>query len=413
LPAAIALSSVTTTPARVLGVDHRLGSLRAGNDGDLVVWDSHPLQLGATPVQVYIDGIAQLEAPHHATRSKASLQALPKVPDWGNEAQIHKDARGDPDYAALLKGKSALHGDVAFVNVRNVWIRGESEDGLVDLAADEEVGPKTVLIRDGRIACVGRACAGESLVGLDLVDLKMGSILPGLISFGSTLGLGEIVAEKVRFPTDARPCSSLAKFDVVPPRSRPWTVASSRTRSSPWPSTAPPSLLRMLCTLRFKITLRRASLTSCAPLRIAARSGVSVGITAPVASSQVAGLSFAFDTGAPHPLSSHAVLQEVVALHVTAGHAASEPISTQIANLRKLLLGQAPDAAGYWAKAAKGNIPVVIAVDKLDVMARLINLKKEVQHTNGTSPRFVFHGATEAHAVRSLPYSRPPHLNGP
>lgn len=135
-------------------------------------------------------------------------------------------------------------------------------------------------------------------------------------------------------------------------------------------------------------------------LRIAARSGVSVGISAPVASSQVAGLSFAFNTGAPHPLAPHAVLQEVVALHVTVGHAASEPISVQVSNLRKLLLGQAPDAAGYWAKATKGEIPVVIAVDKLDIMARLVSLKKEIGHTNGTSPRFVFHGATEAHAVR-------------
>ena len=147
----------------------------------------------------------------------------------------------------------------------------------------------------------------------------------------------------------------------------------------------------------------RAPLTAFCLSSIAARSGVSIGITAPVASSQVSGLSYAFNTGAPHPLAPHAVLQEVVALHVTGGHAASDPISVQIANLRKLLLGQAPDAAGYWAKAAKGDIPVVIAVDKLDIMGRLINLKKEVEHTNGTSPRFVFHGAPEAHAVRPPP----------
>lgn len=199
LPAAIALSSVTTTPARVLGVDHRLGSLRAGNDADLVVWDSHPLQLGATPIQVYIDGIAQLDASHQAVRSKAALQVPPRVPDWGDEAQIHKDARGNPDYAALLKGKPVPNGDVAFINVRNVWMRSAEGDGdLVDLAATDEHGPKTVIVRSGKIACVGRACVNESLVGIQVIDLQDGSLVPGLISFGSTLGTGEIVAEKVR-----------------------------------------------------------------------------------------------------------------------------------------------------------------------------------------------------------------------
>lgn len=124
---------------------------------------------------------------------------MPKVPDWGDEAQIHKDARGDPDYAALLKGKPAPRGDVAFLNVRNVWMRGKTGDGgLVDLAAGDEPGLKTVVVRAGKIACVGRACAGESLVGLQTVDLMGGAFVPGLISFGSTLGMGEIVAEKVR-----------------------------------------------------------------------------------------------------------------------------------------------------------------------------------------------------------------------
>ena len=30
------------------------------NRADIVLWDSHPLALGATPQQVWIDGIAQL-----------------------------------------------------------------------------------------------------------------------------------------------------------------------------------------------------------------------------------------------------------------------------------------------------------------------------------------------------------------
>lgn len=117
----------------------------------------------------------------------------------------------------------------------------------------------------------------------------------------------------------------------------------------------------------------------------------------------MSGLSFAFNPAAAHPLSRHAVLQDVTALHVTAGHDDSTPISVQIAELRKYLLGKAPDTEGYWAKAASGELPLVIAVDKLDIMGRLIKLKQEVAHANGTSPRFVFHGASEAHIVRPRP----------
>ena len=34
----------------------------------IVIWDSHPLALGATPRQVYIDGIPQLEKPQELNK---------------------------------------------------------------------------------------------------------------------------------------------------------------------------------------------------------------------------------------------------------------------------------------------------------------------------------------------------------
>ena len=35
---------------------------------DIVIWDWHPLALGATPRQVYIDGIPQLEKPQELNK---------------------------------------------------------------------------------------------------------------------------------------------------------------------------------------------------------------------------------------------------------------------------------------------------------------------------------------------------------
>lgn len=57
-----ALASVTALPARLLGVDARVGQLTAGRDADFVVWSSDPFDPAAIPVEVRIDGQPVLAA---------------------------------------------------------------------------------------------------------------------------------------------------------------------------------------------------------------------------------------------------------------------------------------------------------------------------------------------------------------
>lgn len=52
-----ALKFVTLNPAKLLHIDHRVGSLREGKDADLVLWNEHPLSIYASPLQTYVDGI--------------------------------------------------------------------------------------------------------------------------------------------------------------------------------------------------------------------------------------------------------------------------------------------------------------------------------------------------------------------
>lgn len=52
-----ALASVTSVPAKILGIDDRVGSLSAGKDGDVVVWNRHPLSLGSRAENVFIAGV--------------------------------------------------------------------------------------------------------------------------------------------------------------------------------------------------------------------------------------------------------------------------------------------------------------------------------------------------------------------
>jgi len=51
-----ALATVTLNTARVLGIDHRVGSLEAGKDADFVIWNGHPLSGFTTAQQTWIDG---------------------------------------------------------------------------------------------------------------------------------------------------------------------------------------------------------------------------------------------------------------------------------------------------------------------------------------------------------------------
>ena len=49
IPPAVALQAATLNAARLLRVDNRIGTIRAGNDADLLVVDGNPLDdIGAT-----------------------------------------------------------------------------------------------------------------------------------------------------------------------------------------------------------------------------------------------------------------------------------------------------------------------------------------------------------------------------
>jgi imidazolonepropionase-like amidohydrolase len=51
-----ALAMVTINPAKQLAIDNRVGSIEAGKDADLVIYDKHPLSNYAKVQKVMIDG---------------------------------------------------------------------------------------------------------------------------------------------------------------------------------------------------------------------------------------------------------------------------------------------------------------------------------------------------------------------
>ncbi len=52
---------VTLNPARMLKLDHRIGSVEPGKDADLVLWSADPLSIAAKVERTYVDGICYFD----------------------------------------------------------------------------------------------------------------------------------------------------------------------------------------------------------------------------------------------------------------------------------------------------------------------------------------------------------------
>ena len=52
----VVTSALTINPARIVGIDDRLGSIEPGKDADLVIWSGDPLDVLSRVEHALIDG---------------------------------------------------------------------------------------------------------------------------------------------------------------------------------------------------------------------------------------------------------------------------------------------------------------------------------------------------------------------
>ncbi|KAK0237491.1 hypothetical protein EDD85DRAFT_769737, partial [Armillaria nabsnona] len=362
----LALASVTSTPASVMGQGHRIGFINEGYDADIVVWDSHPLAIGATPKQVYIDGIEQISKPYSNPKPTA-LQSVPKTPNFDKEAEETLKHDGLPP----LETKQITSETVVFVNVSDVYIR-DHQTVKRRFSAQQSNEAGVLVVEAGKIVCAGvkATCLAENTYhDAVVVDLVGGSVAPGFVSFGSALGLSHISGE-----------ASTNDGPVI----------------GPLLSKVPSILGGDDAVIRASDGLQFASRDSL----LAYRSGVTTAIVAPVARGLISGLTAAFSTGSAHKLQKGAVVQDATTLHVIVSLNSPISVSTQIATLRRLLLGGGSgDLGTQFERVAAAKIPLVIDVDNADIMASLIQLKSEIERTTRIPLRVTFAGAAEAHLL--------------
>ncbi len=56
MPEDEALKSITINPAKIIGVDDRVGSLEEGKDADMLILRRHPLKTRSIPEAAFING---------------------------------------------------------------------------------------------------------------------------------------------------------------------------------------------------------------------------------------------------------------------------------------------------------------------------------------------------------------------
>ncbi|GAA3652162.1 amidohydrolase [Lentzea roselyniae] len=56
LDSEVALKSITVNPARIMGLQDRVGALKPGLDGDVVIWSGDPLDVMSRALHVYVQG---------------------------------------------------------------------------------------------------------------------------------------------------------------------------------------------------------------------------------------------------------------------------------------------------------------------------------------------------------------------
>ena len=82
---------VTLNPAKMLHLDHRIGSIKEGKDADLVLWTDNPLSIYAKVVTTYIDGISYYDAERDAElRKKVQTERERLVAKMLNEKKAGK-----------------------------------------------------------------------------------------------------------------------------------------------------------------------------------------------------------------------------------------------------------------------------------------------------------------------------------
>lgn len=107
VPEEEALKFVTLNPAKLLHLDKRTGSLAAGKDADVVIWNDHPLSIYAKAEKTFVDGICYFDAAKDAELRKAMNTERARI----IQKMLNAKNAGEPLRTPAFKDKKHFHCD--------------------------------------------------------------------------------------------------------------------------------------------------------------------------------------------------------------------------------------------------------------------------------------------------------------
>lgn len=165
-----------------------------------MIWNSHPLLVGATPLQVYIDGRATLN-PSEVAKAGVSSQ--------------NQDLRSPILRKTVTESEKAnICAEVEKPGVR-ITITGIRKSYL-DNESPQEDGDLTLVTEAGKIICFGLSsqCLSSSANG-PTIALQNGYLSPGLTAISVSLGLTEIAMDDSTSDGSISKTSSLDVESIV------------------------------------------------------------------------------------------------------------------------------------------------------------------------------------------------------
>jgi len=82
-----ALKLITINPAIQLGIQDRVGSLEKGKDGDVVIFDNHPLSVYAIPQMTIVDGVVRFDIENDAADMRIDVDPEEAYPTSFTEGE--------------------------------------------------------------------------------------------------------------------------------------------------------------------------------------------------------------------------------------------------------------------------------------------------------------------------------------
>jgi imidazolonepropionase-like amidohydrolase len=172
---AAALKALTITPAKLMHLDHRLGSLEVGKDADFVILSGRPFSVYTKVMQTWIDGVKVFDAANEVDRLYR---------DGGFLLPRATKVRAVAEVKAPEKTRQSEVKHVNPEKPKQVWVFADR----VFLGNGETIRGGWIVIEGGKITAVERGVV-ERQIPNDVAAYHASDVTPGLIDPFTVAGL--------------------------------------------------------------------------------------------------------------------------------------------------------------------------------------------------------------------------------